>query len=521
MGETKELRKKILGSSGMKHFRALLGEYGALSLTWNAHIKSLMRSRNMTAEGLANDCGKSINTVRVWIKKPPLQREKVIHLGMALKLSESEINNLLVRYARFPRLYSKNPDDVIFTFMLKPGNRTADSLAYQFAKYSEIFLQEVWHAACIRVVDAVYGGLQNWAEHMGMDTFAAEGAIRGWERTAMGFRKACAILKLDANQANELIDFAYLSVKHKKSIMDDDKFLSGLNQNSYSASRASVRISIGDKMKKGNTEMLHIRLETAASDSEMKFNNFRGYVRENLGDLFARYERPHEFLKAFCASEMPSIELEVAGASKQVKNRLIKSISKMRSKWKRKREDAGDDLFTVPNRDELIALGIYLRMTYSQIDKLLKLSGMEELCPKHPIEAAVLFVLGDLERHAPSEFFDSAADLPDTEEIDKDSEMFSYFKRRLSVIKNGGRYNQLVGEIGHITGLPQRDIEAQISSKGLEWVEARFSEQKRHFDKRRYTELYFNTTISDYVKRRIMGSCLGEEFISSVLYTLL
>lgn len=46
-----------------------------------------------------------------------------------------------------------------------------------------------------------------------------------------------------------------------------------------------------------------------------------------------------------------------------------------------------------PLRRKVIALGIHLSMTRSQIDKMLELAQMEKLCVKNPVESAIIFVI--------------------------------------------------------------------------------------------------------------------------------
>jgi len=55
-----------------------------------------------------------------------------------------------------------------------------------------------------------------------------------------------------------------------------------------------------------------------------------------------------------------------------------------------------DKLMAMPNRRQLIAIGLYLGLPLLQINELLNAAQMEELCSRTPYEAALLYVLQNL-----------------------------------------------------------------------------------------------------------------------------
>lgn len=103
-----------------------------------------------------------------------------------------------------------------------------------------------------------------------------------------------------------------------------------------------------------------------------------------------------------------------------------------------------------PSRNDLIALGIALRMSVDELNHMLELAHMERLYPKDRVEAAIIFVLFDIKRNFPDIFNDNStetglglsdADIMtylnyrkcrDTEYIDvQDPEMLSYLKQAI------------------------------------------------------------------------------------------
>ena len=46
-----------------------------------------------------------------------------------------------------------------------------------------------------------------------------------------------------------------------------------------------------------------------------------------------------------------------------------------------------------PDRNKIISLGIHLNMDVEQINKMLELAQMEELCAKNPFENAIIYAL--------------------------------------------------------------------------------------------------------------------------------
>ncbi len=103
-----------------------------------------------------------------------------------------------------------------------------------------------------------------------------------------------------------------------------------------------------------------------------------------------------------------------------------------------------------PSRNDLIALGIAIRMTVDELNQLLSKARMEPMYPKDRMEAAIIFVISDIKRNFPDIFNDNSTDtgfgLSDadiqeylnyrkyrnTEYIDmKDPEMMNYLKMAL------------------------------------------------------------------------------------------
>lgn len=104
-----------------EEYERLLREHQSLYAQWQAHINPLVDGCGLSHEQLAEGCGVSVRSVRSYLKKIPARREIVIMLAMMMKLSVEETNDLLMRWAKFQQLYSRNPNDAIWIYLLRKG----------------------------------------------------------------------------------------------------------------------------------------------------------------------------------------------------------------------------------------------------------------------------------------------------------------------------------------------------------------------------------------------------------------
>ncbi|SCY38513.1 hypothetical protein SAMN02910292_01542 [Lachnospiraceae bacterium XBB2008] len=89
---------------------------------WKRKINAVISDGEFTKSRFAGLCGVSRVTVDNWCKGSiPKNRETFIKIGMAAGYSLDEINQLLLRYGRYPALYSKSLEDCICIYVIEHG----------------------------------------------------------------------------------------------------------------------------------------------------------------------------------------------------------------------------------------------------------------------------------------------------------------------------------------------------------------------------------------------------------------
>ena len=143
MTDTKLLREKIGLAANMEAYRQIVEENVAAYPAWSRKINSLILDSGMRDQQIAADCGVTRKTVATWKKKIPAKRLSVVALGISLGLETGSINYLLDRYAHFPQLYVKNPEDAICIYLANQGKPTPDSPSpfLRFEEYKAWYLQ--------------------------------------------------------------------------------------------------------------------------------------------------------------------------------------------------------------------------------------------------------------------------------------------------------------------------------------------------------------------------------------------
>ena len=121
---TEKLLEKVKRCEDIDDIRNLLRLHSSFYINWKAYINNLVdRYGGYSINKFAAKCRFNKNTVRSWCEKGvmPRNRKEYIKLGMGLGMNEEEINYLLQRYAKYPRLYAKNIDDAIYLFAINNG----------------------------------------------------------------------------------------------------------------------------------------------------------------------------------------------------------------------------------------------------------------------------------------------------------------------------------------------------------------------------------------------------------------
>lgn len=117
---TTEMYYKVINCEEVDELKEILNAYSPYYSKWRDYINNIMLSRGLSYEKLGKKCGFSKNTIKSWIKnnKVPKSRESFIKLGMGLRFNLQEINYMLQRYGKYPRLYSKSLEDAICIYVI-------------------------------------------------------------------------------------------------------------------------------------------------------------------------------------------------------------------------------------------------------------------------------------------------------------------------------------------------------------------------------------------------------------------
>ena len=142
---TIKMEKDIASCEDMEEFKLLMQEDAAMNRAWAAYVKEhvtpLRDDLDLTDKKLAEGCGiKSLTTVGGFKRVIPSQREYVIMIAMMLKMSVAQTDDLLVKGAKLHKLYSRNPKEAIWIYLLEKGG--SDVPAALFDAYWDVYLEE-------------------------------------------------------------------------------------------------------------------------------------------------------------------------------------------------------------------------------------------------------------------------------------------------------------------------------------------------------------------------------------------
>ena len=118
---TEKLLDEVERCEDIDDIRYVLKLHSEFYTNWKTYINRLVDIYGgFSINKFSAKCGFSKNTIRSWCNQGlmPRSRKEYIKLGMGLGMNEDEINRLLQRYAKYPRLYAKNVEDVIYLFAI-------------------------------------------------------------------------------------------------------------------------------------------------------------------------------------------------------------------------------------------------------------------------------------------------------------------------------------------------------------------------------------------------------------------
>lgn len=130
---TQELELALTQCDNKQEFEALVnGHQDLFREDWGNHFRRLaLMEHDLTTDDIAAACGVSPATARSYCKRVPAKRRDVIFLAMRMGMTVQETNNLLVNWAKYHRLYAKNPDDVICIYLLVAGCKSKPAATFE------------------------------------------------------------------------------------------------------------------------------------------------------------------------------------------------------------------------------------------------------------------------------------------------------------------------------------------------------------------------------------------------------
>ena len=144
--ESRIIREQIGHCEDVSEYNDLVQRYAQHYVSWSHHICQLMACYGVDEADLARGVGVAYNTIANFKKKIPTKRENVIKVAMYMGLSVEETDELLTRWAKYSRLYAKNPEDAIWIYLLNKGGSQVPEL--MFRAYWNVYEQELakYHA---------------------------------------------------------------------------------------------------------------------------------------------------------------------------------------------------------------------------------------------------------------------------------------------------------------------------------------------------------------------------------------
>lgn len=334
--QREQLELAITQCESQSEFEQLVNEQPHLfEDNWGDHFRELaLTEYDLTPKDVAQACDISFSKAKSFFRKVPAKRIDVILLAMRMGMTVEQTNDLLVNWAKYHRLYAKNPLDVICIYLLVVG--CTKEPAKMFAAYLEQYykLQRQFK-------DQASGTQEDTSIVHGMVVRKADGATLDPASDMNFFYLMRSLIPQFSRSYAKLVSFI-------------DSFFTYLEEEDQEAIH--------------NRDLLEERKKT-------RHTGRRGGT-SRLEQLNKRYS-PNECF----------------GSDLAYRRQYYKAISDMQEKH------------TVPNRLFLVSLGVRLHMTVENINRMLDLAGMGPLCADDRLEAAIVYVLEEVNIQNPSIFF--------------------------------------------------------------------------------------------------------------------
>lgn len=286
---TVEMYEQVINCEEIDELKEIINKYSPYYSRWRDYINDILLNNGLSYEKLGKICGLSKNTIKSWVRdnKVPKNREVFIKFGLGLRYSLHQMNHILQRYGKYPRLYSRSLEDAICIYVISHYPKDAQVNAYEeYKRLKEKYLN---------IIDT-----KNKRKYL-------------------------------ANSDNDTFDMENKIIESK----DEQEFLE--------------------------------------------------FIKENEVEFMNSYYKLIDYITAFVKAENVESSYHSLVIGKNMDKGFEKMISNLRN-W-------GE----VPNRNRLIALGINLNMSLTEINQMLEYANMERLCPKDKIECIILYVLVNID----------------------------------------------------------------------------------------------------------------------------
>ncbi len=128
---TEGWRNAVEVTEDIEELSALLRELETKQSSWPVYLAMEKESRGLKTAVLAKRCGLTRQGIEKWQNKGALpdSRTTFIKLGMAFGMNLTEMNHLLQRYGKYPKLYAKNMHDALCLYVIEQYGKTTPESA--------------------------------------------------------------------------------------------------------------------------------------------------------------------------------------------------------------------------------------------------------------------------------------------------------------------------------------------------------------------------------------------------------
>lgn len=131
--KTIDMYEQIINCEEADELKEIIDKYSPYYSAWRDYINDILLRNSLSYEKLGRICGFSKNTIKSWVKdsKVPKSREMFIKFGLGLRCNLHEMNYMLQRYGKYPKLYPKALEDAICIFIISHYPKNDEENAYE------------------------------------------------------------------------------------------------------------------------------------------------------------------------------------------------------------------------------------------------------------------------------------------------------------------------------------------------------------------------------------------------------